>query len=1646
MKASKKLSTWTVTQERACSQQAIKYQLESQIKTSQFEDFRRLLEFHNDSTDDPNHTIFEDHYYQLHYHLTELLGLGNISDDSYHSGYSSYHRHANSHLEQSYIQQSIKTPKIEQIVEQSMPETLMRQFRKLPQFLCSVHSQLLCNLHLFAEIEEGLVALEYVRQCYLYSQYGINNSAKNATSYGNNNSKNWRLSPKDYEMKHAHLSKIKEKWQKRLPNKWEGLDVWSDVMSFRCRSFEFSAIIQNVSDTNNIDCTNILFYDRNWTRIRQSMHAGENGCYNSSLILLQKSMFAKKMSPIDFYYRTRQQVALACMDPEDTLERYHKIHKIKVGSGNSYATIMDNSKHNTNSISSTERALHVLNISGLKHFNETQKSELFCVKAEIKQKLGQLDEANGSFSASLAISGDNFYAWNKWGKFCDGIYTGKKDKRWAMYALISYLCSLHGGDNLVQSFWPHNPMNPSHKEYNGIHIKDYAANNMPADVRANIKRSAGNLSDILFKSNYHHLVIPRIFMLIQAAEPDDNLPTTDNSSLSIDTDMHMNADNATNVNRTQIDSFFVSSKNKRRKIPTVQNSEFVKYLYEGVEFLPPHIFLNYIPQLLQGLFRFEVDACELILREQISYIAPQLLFYFVHYWKSDSFEGVIRQKLKLLDRRLNSDRKKIKWYKKGIDFTKNEISKIQGANDRLSKLQQQLQMYQHTFNKIKIQFSQNECIFGQCKLLILNLKKEKSNKKLTKIYKLLCGQSSDTGGTYAGSGSSVSSNNSSNMSGYYAGGQSGGNLLPNIILQLKEINNTLIPKIRSFGQDLITNQISFSWMIRITIDFEKMMYDILHVPIEPGLQIFDILPIFSQLYNILLVKKQELQKLKQMPAHDQRQAYQKLKNACTKLCQQKQRLEQQQNLNNRQISNLNIIKKQINSCKTGIRVHSILILDGVKRANAFTHYFLQFEQNFKWFFDLWENMQSLNSGNNNNGKNNDFTKWNVGTFDWKQWHSSKIQLFDNLYKWYNHCLYKTQILQKSLIKMKSFYGNDFNFYQPSSMIKCFGYIGRPSFIIHPEFENEDTNEDESGTGVHNNAHHRRTNTNNNHSGSKHMVNSRYRWKMNAPNIIRINPKLNLNPLYSEFEILCDDGNVRLYRCEKHSSSTVTDNIFGSNNSIDIGRKTCMNFIRESQLIKYCNDVFSCHKQTKSRFLGNFYVHNYIPIVRNINFYEFNKNEISFKDIINIYCTQKKQNMPLFYLKLYMKQIHEYFEEYQFNFGNIPKQQQNGQHVQSMPYVTEDTNNLANKLLNKFNQSRITFYKEIQTKYFSKYIFEDYICKSLIGSSFNLHSTNCELYEFKKIFAKSLAFYNIWLSVWKCNNRQLGTYFINMSTGEFIVRNNRQSNMHSLIICPSVNSLMDNRKISEKFSEQYFFRLTPNMNSLLNIHLLDAYFILPMYIMSCVITNNDLQHFLFLYARDEKLDFVKKCKMRSLMMKMWSYVMANAGGNGINNNNMQSHNQQLIYDICDKSILKSDFEYKDEIQRICSKIRQNIQCLTSENDDIVKSNAYGILHTKSKQGLKFWSQVLFNYKKYDLSSAGLSGNRKNSAGGGRQQYDNFGNFQGNVNSNQGNNNDNRYVDGDDDDWVSGLDLLSKRIQNCSSVERVAGMSPAWNPWF
>jgi transformation/transcription domain-associated protein len=178
------------------------------------------------------------------------------------------------------------------------------------------------------------------------------------------------------------LKNILATWRERLPNKWDPLDVFDDL--FTWRGHMFAAVTSNFhwSDPSSL----AALHDRPWTVIRLSKTARKQGVRDVCLTSLSKLYSVSTMDVHDAFQKLREQI-VACRDGPDT------------------ATDL-------------RGGLSIVNNTNLDYFSSQQKAELFRLKASFLSALGSRSKANQAYCHSSQISPGYGKTWLSWGEHC----------------------------------------------------------------------------------------------------------------------------------------------------------------------------------------------------------------------------------------------------------------------------------------------------------------------------------------------------------------------------------------------------------------------------------------------------------------------------------------------------------------------------------------------------------------------------------------------------------------------------------------------------------------------------------------------------------------------------------------------------------------------------------------------------------------------------------------------------------------------------------------------------------------------------------------------------------------------------------------------------------------------------------------------------------------------------------------------------------------------------------------------------------------------------------------------------------------------------------------------------------------------------
>ncbi|TMW68827.1 hypothetical protein Poli38472_006295 [Pythium oligandrum] len=193
-------------------------------------------------------------------------------------------------------------------------------------------------------------------------------------------------------------------WRERLPNKWEPILLWDDILTWRSHMFQVVKNTFSWSDAQMLAC----MHDSPWSVIRLAHTARKQHLPDVCLGALSKLYSIPAMDVQDAFSKLREQVSI-CYE------------------------------------SSTEYTggLSILNNTNLDYFSLRQKAEMFRLKALFLEAMGKSSEANQTFSYCLQICDSYGKGWLSWGHYCYRLFLERKDLNFASQTIACYLQAIH---------------------------------------------------------------------------------------------------------------------------------------------------------------------------------------------------------------------------------------------------------------------------------------------------------------------------------------------------------------------------------------------------------------------------------------------------------------------------------------------------------------------------------------------------------------------------------------------------------------------------------------------------------------------------------------------------------------------------------------------------------------------------------------------------------------------------------------------------------------------------------------------------------------------------------------------------------------------------------------------------------------------------------------------------------------------------------------------------------------------------------------------------------------------------------------------------------------------------------------------------
>lgn len=220
------------------------------------------------------------------------------------------------------------------------------------------------------------------------------------------------------EVKSQELKGILQTWRERLPNKWEDINMWSDLVAWRQHVFTtinkaYVPLIPQLTQqgaANGGTPTSSYgyrgYHETAWIINRFANVARKHGLTDVCITSLSKIYTLPNIEIQEAFYKLREQARCYFQTPAE------------------YPTGLD-----------------VINNTNLAYFIPAQKAEFFTLKADFLARLNLHQEANEAYASAVQIDPNTAKAWASWGEYNDRMFHEQPTE--VKYAQHAINCHLH---------------------------------------------------------------------------------------------------------------------------------------------------------------------------------------------------------------------------------------------------------------------------------------------------------------------------------------------------------------------------------------------------------------------------------------------------------------------------------------------------------------------------------------------------------------------------------------------------------------------------------------------------------------------------------------------------------------------------------------------------------------------------------------------------------------------------------------------------------------------------------------------------------------------------------------------------------------------------------------------------------------------------------------------------------------------------------------------------------------------------------------------------------------------------------------------------------------------------------------------------
>ncbi|KAL2316433.1 PIKK/TRRAP protein kinase Tra1 [Schizosaccharomyces pombe] len=255
------------------------------------------------------------------------------------------------------------------IIDECMQFSL-RRWQQLPKRVYQSHVSL---LHHFQEIVE------------LQEAFGIYSQLNDTNIHNIDN-------------KLRDIKVVLQGWRERLPNVWDDIDIWSDLIAWRQSVFKsinkvFLPLVSIAQQSANNSNTNSVSY----------LYRG----YHELAWIINRFAHVARVHNL----------------PEVCINQLTKIYTLpNIEIQEAFLKLREQAECHYESPSEMQLGLEVINNTNLMYFRNRQKAEFFTLKGMFQNRLGEKDEANQAFATAVQIDIGSGKAWSEWGLYHDELF------------------------------------------------------------------------------------------------------------------------------------------------------------------------------------------------------------------------------------------------------------------------------------------------------------------------------------------------------------------------------------------------------------------------------------------------------------------------------------------------------------------------------------------------------------------------------------------------------------------------------------------------------------------------------------------------------------------------------------------------------------------------------------------------------------------------------------------------------------------------------------------------------------------------------------------------------------------------------------------------------------------------------------------------------------------------------------------------------------------------------------------------------------------------------------------------------------------------------------------------------------------------